>query len=140
MRVVVGAVRVAPVSAAAPPASIPDSALKFALPGAPTDIAAALSRDLFADDRQAPARRYRMPGEADAGSAEVIVRPVVLGTAIAMDGAHFATVRLADGNATIARVGMKFGEYTVVAIERGRVMFRNAVGERVVIDASKPAP
>lgn len=137
---VVGAVRVGEVSAAAPPVSIPDSALKFPMAGPGMDIAQAVSRDLFADDRQAPLQRYRMPGEAEAGQAAPEVRPVVLGTAMAADGAHFATVHLGNDNATIARVGMKVGEYTVVAIERGRVTFRNAVGERVVIEASKPAP
>lgn len=137
---IVGAWRVDAVSAAPALASVPDSALRFALAGAGTDVAAAVSRDLFADDRRAPARRYRMPGDAEFEVAAVVVRPVVLGTAIAVDGAHFASVRLGNDNATIARVGMKVGEYTVVAIERGRVTFRNAVGERVVIEASKPAP
>ena len=42
----IGAIRVDAVNAAAPPASVPDSALAFAPPGRGIDVAAANARDL----------------------------------------------------------------------------------------------
>lgn len=136
----VGAVRVPDVAAAPPPPAIADSALRFAFPGAGPDIAAAVAKDLFTDDRRAPIRRYRVPGEADDVPAQAAPRPTVLGTAIAADGAHFATCQLPGGAPTIVRVGSRIGAFTVVAIERGRVTFRDASGERFTLDNSKPVP
>ncbi|MDA1081525.1 MAG: hypothetical protein O2973_07580 [Gemmatimonadetes bacterium] len=136
----VGAARIAPVEAAAPPIPIADSALKFTIPGGGANIAAAVANDIFTDDRQAPLRRYRLPGEADNTPGQPAPRPVVLGTVLASDGAHFATCQVSGGQPTIVRVGAKLGGFTVVSIERGRVTFRSAEGERFSIDASKPVP
>lgn len=136
---VVGAVRVDAVNAAAPPASVPDSALAFAPPGRGTDVAAANARDLFTDDRRPPSRRYLMPGESDTqvGSSPPPL-PTILGTAIGSDGEHFATALFSGGVPSIARVGSKLGAYTVVSIERGKVILRDAAGVRWTVDASKP--
>lgn len=136
----IGAIRVPEVGAAAPPPAIADSALKFGMPGAGPDIAGAVAQDLFTDDRRAPLRRYRLPGEADEVPAQPAPRPTVLGTAIAADGAHFATCQVPGGPPTIVRVGSRVGAFTVVAIERGRVTFRDAAGERFTVDNSKPVP
>jgi hypothetical protein len=137
---IVSAVRVGDVAAAAPPSAVPDSALRFMPPGASVDIAAAVARDLFTDDRQAPARRYRLPGEADVTVRQASPRPVVLGTVVGADGSSFAMCQTGPTDVVKVRVGGKVGEYTVVSIERGRVTFRGADGERFTVDASKPAP
>ena len=133
-----GAIRVDPVNAAAPPASVPDSALRFAATAPGADVAGAVARDLFTDDRRPPARRYLMPGENDTPTGGPAPLPAVLGTAIGSDGEHFATALIAGGLPTIVRVGSKIGAYTVVAIERGKVTLRGPDGSRSTIDASKP--
>ena len=136
----VGAVRIADVEAASAPPEIPDSALQFGYPGAGPNIAGAVANDLFTDDRQAPPRRYLMPGEADAGARQPPALPVVLGTVMASDGANFAICQIGAGQSTIVRAGGKIGEFTVISIERGRVHFRAPDGERISIDASNPVP
>ena len=136
----VGAVRVQGVEAAPPSVSLPDSALRFPAATPAADLAAAVAHDVFADDRQAPAKRYRLPGEAVAVARQPAARPVVLGTAISLNGESFGTAQLPGGQSTIVRVGSKVGEFVVVSIERGRVAFRAADGERFSVDASKPVP
>jgi hypothetical protein len=134
----IGAIRVDAVNAAAPPASVPDSALAFAPQGRGIDVAAANARDLFTDDRRPPSRRYLMPGESDAPAGSPPPLPTILGTAIGSDGEHFATALFSGGVPSIARVGSKLGAYTVVSIERGKVILRDAAGVRWTVDASKP--
>lgn len=136
---VVGAVRVEPVQASVPPAVIADSALRFRIPGAGPDVAAAVANDLFTDDRQAPPRRYLMPGESEV-AAQPAPRPVVLGTAMGGAEGNFAICQVAGAPSRVVRVGAKVGEYTVLVIERGKVTFRGPDGERFTIDASKPVP
>ena len=137
---VVSYVRIADVAPAAGAAGLPDAALRFATPAPAADLDAAIRRDLFADDRHPPAKRYRLPGETDAPAPQISVRPVVLGTAIAEGGASFAMCQLADGSIVKAWVGTKVGDYTVVAIARTRVTFRAGDGEQFTLDASNPAP
>jgi hypothetical protein len=134
----IGAIRVDVVTAAAPPASVPDSALRFAAPGAGTDVAAANARDLFTDDRRPPARRYLMPGDADVPQGGPAPLPTVLGTALGSDGQHFAIAQLPGAPSMVIRPNSKIGEYTVVSIERGKVILRSADGVRFTVDASKP--
>jgi len=135
-----GALRVAEVAAAAPAPSVPDSALRFTPAGPGTDVAAAVERDLFTDDRSAPPRRYRVPGEAEYAAPELAPRPVVLGTALAATGEHFATCQLAGGAPTIVHVGSRVADYTVVTITRGSVTFRAPDGERFTVNAIPPRP
>ena len=137
---VVSAFRVGSVEAAAPSVIVADSALRFGALGPPVNIGGAVARDLFTDDRHAPARRYRLPGEVDAPERTVASRPIVLGTVLGADGASFAMCQTGPTDVVKARVGGRVGEYTVVLIERGRVTFRGTDGERFTVDASKPAP
>jgi hypothetical protein len=67
-------------------------------------------------------------------------RPIVLGTALAADGEHFATCQVAGGLPTIVRAGSRIGGYTVVAIARGAVTFRAPDGERFTIHSLTPRP
>lgn len=134
----VGAVRVDTVSAAAPPAAIHDSALKFAATTKGTDVVAANARDLFTDDRRPPARRYLMPDESDTPASAPPPLPTILGTSVGSDGDGFATSLVTGGVPTIIRVGSKVNGYTVTRIERGRVIFRDAAGVTWTVDASKP--
>ena len=90
-----------------------------------------VQQDVFAHDRMAPAARYPMPSELDDASAPVASgppapRPLVLGTAVGIDGAAFATAQLPNTSPRIIRVGDKLGAFTVVAITRGTVTFRAA--------------
>lgn len=134
-----GAIRVEQVEASVPPAAIADSALRFRIPGEGADVAAAVASDLFTDDRQAPPRRYLMPGQSDV-DVQPTPRPVVLGTALGGEGGNFAICQVAGAPSRIVRVGDKIGEYSVLGIERSKVTFRGADGERFTIDASKPVP
>jgi hypothetical protein len=135
---IIGAIRVDAVNAAAPPAAVPDSALRFASLGTATNVAAANARDLFTDDRRAPAQRYLMPGEPEVTETAPPPLPTVLGTAIGSDGRHFAIVQSGGGGPTIIRANAQVGGYTVLSIERGKVAFRGADGVRFTVDASKP--
>lgn len=134
-----GAIRVEKVEASVPPPSVADSALRFRIPGAGADVAAAVASDLFTDDRQAPLRRYLMPGEPDVPDAPA-PRPAVLGTALGGAEGDFAMCQVAGGPVRVMRVGGQIGEFTVVAIARGKVTFRGGDGERFTIDANKPVP
>jgi hypothetical protein len=107
----------------------------------PVDVAEAVALDLFAEDRMAPPQRYRLPGEAVPGesvAATPPARPVVLGTAIASDGSSFATCQLESSRLLMVRVGDKVGDYLVKSIDRGRVVFQTAAGERFEILALRP--
>ncbi|MBM4195437.1 MAG: hypothetical protein FJ202_13835 [Gemmatimonadetes bacterium] len=136
----VGALRVdaaaEPISAAA----VPDSALRFPDAGERADLAGAVARDLFSEDRRAPLRRYRMPDEPTFGvGTEPLAPPVLLGTAIAADGSHFAVVRgSVPGSTQIVRVGGQVGSHTVLSIERGRVTFRAPLGDTLTLNAIRP--
>jgi len=87
--------------------------------------------NIFAIDRMAPPERYPMPGEFRDEGAPVVAaappaRPSVLGTAVGIDGAAFATAQLPGTPPRIVRVGDRLGVFTVVAITRGTVTFRAA--------------
>jgi len=110
------------------------------LPRSPVDIQAAVESDLFAKDRSAPDVPYKMPGEKsdDAAPAPEPMKPVVLGTAVATDGRHFATLQLGDGHATLVHVGDKIGDWSVKAIARGKVTLVSIGGIRADVTVPKP--
>jgi hypothetical protein len=106
------------------------------------DLDAIGANGIFQPDRTAMPYRYRMPGEPapnDAGAPAPIL-PVVLGTVLATDSAHFATVQMPGGRPTVLRRNDQIGEYTVQSIERGKVVFKNAAGRLVEITATRPGP
>lgn len=112
----------------------------------PDSLAAQLtSRNPFAASRRAPSVRYRLaiPDDALAGLPvdEDIApaRPVVHGTAVSSDGRGFAMCAVEGQPITVVRVGDRLADYTVVAIARGRVTFRDAQGQRVDITTSASA-
>ena len=136
----VRAIRVTPVEAATP-TTASELARVTSTPAAPDiDLDAIGANGIFQPSRSALAYRYRMPGEPepdDAGAPEPI-KPVVLGTVLATDGSHFATCQLPGGKPTVVRVGDKLGEYTVLAIDRDRVAFKNAAGKTIEITVTRP--
>ena len=105
-----------------------------------TDIEAAVDNNVFSSDRSAPAAPYRMPGEPDPNARPVAQpdKPLVLGTAVATDGRHFATVQMRDGSPKLVYVGDKIGEWTVRAIERGKVTLLSTGGIRAEVIVPKP--
>jgi hypothetical protein len=134
------AIRIEPVPEGSAPQFSAGGALTTPTTAPRINVAAAVDADPFAPDRNAPETRYRAPSEESDETApkQAPVEPVVLGTA-ASDAAHgFATVQLADGPATIVRVGDKIGEYTVKSIERGHVVFATASGKKLDIPELKP--
>lgn len=133
----VRAVRITPVEASQ---SSSNAALVRATSTPPIpgiDVDAVGANDIFQPDRNALAYRYRMPGEAGPTNAPAgdVPRPTVLGTVIATDGAHFATCQLPGGRPTLVHVGDRLGDYTVVAIERSKVVFKTATGSLLEIAA-----
>lgn len=134
------AVRIAPVEAAQGSASAELVRVTSTPPAPEIDLGAVGANGIFQPDRTALPYRYRMPGEDapnDAPGPEP-VKPVVLGTVLATDGDHFATVQMPGGKPTVLRVGDKVGEYTVMAIDRGKVAFKNAAGTIIEITATRP--
>jgi type II secretory pathway component PulM len=111
------------------------------------DAVAVLTRDPFSPTRRAPAVRYQPPGAvadfveggsdaARAGEAPPSQGlPVVHGTAVDAMGAGFAMCALDGGPVVVLRTGDALGPYTVLSIERARVLFRDPSGRRHIIDA-----
>lgn len=112
----------------------------------PDSLAAQLAaQNPFAASRRAPSTRYRLaiPGDAlaalPADEAVEPARPVVHGTAVSSDGRGFAMCAIDGQPVTVVRVGDRVGDYTVVAIARGLVTFRDAQGQRLEITTSASA-
>jgi hypothetical protein len=106
-----------------------------------SDVEATVENNVFSIDRSAPVTPYRMPGEPDPSAVRAVVqpeKPLVLGTAIATDGRHFATVQLGNGSPMLVRIGDKVGEWTVRAIERGKIVLVSTNGIRAEVTVSKP--
>jgi hypothetical protein len=108
------------------------------------DVEAIVDNDVFAPDRAAPARRYRLPGEDEpvvtvsAPPPREPPRPIVLGTALNADSTlSFTTVQLGTSRPTQLRIGGKIGEYTVLAIERRKVIFVGPSGQPIEIYAQR---
>ncbi|HEY4217924.1 MAG TPA: hypothetical protein VGM67_12355 [Gemmatimonadaceae bacterium] len=106
----------------------------------PTDIDDAVENDLFSDDRSAPVKAYRMPDEDAPDSAAAVQpeKPTVLGTAVATDGRHFATVQMKNARPTLVHVGDTIGVWVVRSIERGKLGLVSTNGTRVDVTAPKP--
>jgi hypothetical protein len=104
---------------------------------ATVDIDGAVQSDLFSPDRSAPDEPFRMPGDAPAqAEATMAPRPSVLGTAVSADGSSFATAQLSGGTPRIIRPGDRIGDFTVISIERGHVVFTASNGTRFDIAAT----
>ena len=134
------AIHIAPVEAAENPATAELARITTTPPAPDIDLDAVGANGIFQPDRNAMPYRYRMPGEPapnDAGAPAPIL-PVVLGTVLATDGSHFATCQMPGGKPTVVRVGDKVGDYTVVAIDRDKVAFKNATGKLIEITVTRP--
>src|ERR1041385_1054605 len=131
----VRAIRITPVEAATVAATGELARVTSAPPTPDIDLDAVGANGIFRPDRNPMPYRYRMPGEQapnDAAAPEPI-KPVVLGTVLATDGSHFATCQMPGGRPTVVRVGDKLGEYTIIAIDRDKVAFKNAAGKTIEI-------
>lgn len=136
----VRAIRITPVEAATSTTKSELARITSTPPAPDIDLEAVGANGIFQPDRNAMPYRYRMPGEPapnDAGAPAPIL-PVVLGTVLSNDGSHFATCQMPGGRPTIVRVGDKLGEYTVIAIDRDRVAFKNAAGKTIEITVTRP--
>jgi hypothetical protein len=136
----VRAIRITPVEATENPAAAELARITTPPPAPEIDLEAVGANGIFQPDRTAMPYRYRMPGEPapnDAGAPAPIL-PVVLGTVLATDGEHFATCQMPGGKPTVVRVGDKLAEYTVVAIDRDKVAFKNATGKLIEITVTRP--
>jgi hypothetical protein len=137
----VRAIRITPVQATENPVSTALNRSTATPPVAEIDFEAVGANDIFQPTRNPLQYRYRMPGEpvpGDAVAAPEPARPVVLGTVIATDGDHFATCQLPGGRPTVVRVGDRLGDYTVLSIDRVKVVFRNAAGASIEVAATRP--
>lgn len=106
------------------------------------------ARDLFAAERQAPDAPFGIgsrstspsPTQAPASLAGEVEDasglPRVLGTAVDAQGNGFAMAALSGGPIVVVRVGDLLGSYRVLSIERARVLFRDALGQRHTVDAT----
>ena len=136
----VRAIRITPVEAAENPATTELARITTTPPAPEIDLDAVGANGIFQPDRTAMPYRYRMPGEPapnDAGAPAPIL-PVVLGTVLSTDGAHFATCQMPGGKPVVLRVGDKLGEYTLVAVDRDKVAFKNATGKLIEITVTRP--
>ncbi|HET9425494.1 MAG TPA: hypothetical protein VFO55_08995 [Gemmatimonadaceae bacterium] len=134
------AVRVTPVEASGNPATAALARSTSTPPVPEIDLDAVGANDIFQPDRSPLPYRYRMPGESapDDTPGPEPVKPVVLGTVLATDGSHFATCQMPGGRPTVVRVGDRLGDYTVTAIEKNRVVFRDAAGKLIEVNATRP--
>jgi hypothetical protein len=136
----VRAIRVTPVEAATNTSQTELARITSTPPAPDIDLEAVGANGIFQPDRTALPYRYRMPGDPapDDPGAPAPILPVVLGTVIATDGSHFATCQMPGGRPTVVRVGDKLGEYTVLAIDRDKVEFKNAAGKKIEITVTRP--
>jgi type IV pilus biogenesis protein PilP len=136
----VRALRVAPVEAATNTVKTELARITSTPPAPDIDLEAVGANGIFQPDRTALPYRYRMPGDpvpTDAAAPAPLL-PVVLGTVLATDGSHFATCQMPGGRPTVVRVGDKLGEYTVLAIDRDKVAFKNSAGKTIEITVTRP--
>lgn len=136
----VRAIRVAPVEASENLAGTSLARATSTPPAPEIDLEAVGANDIFQPDRNPLPYRYRMPGESAPDNTAIPepAKPVVLGTVIATDGSHFATCQMPGGRPTIVRVGDKIGDYTVMTIDRNKVVFKNAAGRLIEVTANRP--
>ncbi len=120
---------------------LPTDSLRTPLSDA--DIEGAVSHDLFSPLRSAPARRYTL-GESEPTETvrndeqQAVVSPelpTVQGTAVNATGDGFAMCAAPGGPVVVVRPGDTVGAFTVVSIERTRVVFRDAIGRRHTVEA-----
>ena len=115
------------------------------------DIERAVAHDLFSSLRQSPSRRYTLDlaravlsdDESDVTTVTTDepapILPTVHGTAVSGNGGGFAMCSTGSEPVRVVRVGDDIGDFTVVMIERTRVVFRDPSGHRVTVDAL-PSP
>lgn len=125
-----------PTAATGDPFALP----KVTLDAPPQSRRATPDDDLFSPDRTPRDARYVLPEDRVPVSEQVEVTPVVLGTALATDGASFVSARLADGPARTLRVGDTIGTYRLRSIDRHLVVFSRASGGRVEVRPGTPVP
>ena len=104
-------------------------------------VRTATETNVLSPARTAPLTRYVLVRAEDTNGEDVAgfdapMQPVVLGTAVGAGGDSFAMVRLgASGDASVLRVGDALAGWTVLSIARGQVVFRDAAGARLTLDA-----
>lgn len=107
-------------------------------------IVGAVAHDLFSPQRAAPVRRYTLneaelsvaaAAAGDTQPVEAPLLPTVQGTAVNAAGEGFAMCAMAGGPVVVVRPGDVIGDFTVVSIERTRVVFRDALGRRHAVAA-----
>jgi hypothetical protein len=121
---------------ASPIASTPRNAASISVTDA--EFARAVATDLFADDRAAPAVRYRIGAtetKAAAFVAPIVVAPQLQlsGTVVAADGRSFAMCQLGAEPAKIVYVGQRIGTFTLRGVSQGNAVFTDESGKRVVL-------
>ena len=131
------AVRIDPVPPGAPLRFSTAGAVMTPDPTTPPDVVSVVSMNVFAPERTAPARRFRLAGYAQEKPSAEAPKPVVLGTALSTPERSFAIVRVGDVGPQIVRVGNTIAGFTVKSIERGLVVFAAPTGERLAISAGK---
>lgn len=131
------AVRIDPVPPGAPLRFSTAGAVMTPDPTTPPDVVSVVSLNVFAPERTAPARRYRLAGYAQEKPSAEAPKPVVLGTALSTPERSFAIVKVGDVGPQIVRMGNTIAGYTVKSIERGLVVFAASTGERLAISAGK---
>jgi len=136
----VNALRVEPIPDPPPTAIASLESLRRAPRTASADVQATVDYNVFSIDRVAPAAPYRLPGEPDPDAKPAVQpdKPIVLGTAVATDGKHFATMQMKDGTPKLVRVGDKIGEWIVRGIERGKVVLVSTGGVRAELAVTRP--
>lgn len=107
------------------------------------DLDRAVSHDLFSASRSAPLRAYSLSAAAEPQSSNDEAPyveaspelPTVQGTAVNATGDGFAMCAAPGGQVVVVRPGDRVGAFTVVSIERTRVVFRDALGRKHTVEA-----
>jgi hypothetical protein len=100
-------------------------------------VLTAVTKDPFHPDRRRPGTRFRLPGEAGAGTphearaVEVGVR--LIGTAVTPDGPGFAMCAWEGGAPRIVRPGERVGDWTLTKVSPGAAEFATPAGTTVTV-------
>lgn len=104
---------------------------------APSNIDAGVAKDPFSAFRAPPMKRYVMPSDVEAAPVVEAAKPMVLGTAISVDGRSFAICQLGTDRPRTVHVGDVIGEHTVKSIAKGSVVFTR-LGREFTVPALRP--
>ena len=107
----------------------------------PAQLAAALNKDPFHQERRNPLERFRLPGESLPGPAAAPDATgssfQLIGTAVMPEGRGFAMCQWGADPPKLVRIGERVGTLTLKTLTQGRAVFVDAGGRTMEVRVPK---